>query len=102
MVNGLTKGKLNRTRGKTGEKSIKLVVKKSLKITGKAEYAPGTVQVKNGSSNSSYDMLSWQLKTLLGQIQQIEMHESGDCPCILNTQDPPERCLGNGEYEQPE
>ena len=39
-------------------------------------------------------MLSWQFKTLLGQIQQIEMHESGDCPCILNTQDPPERCLG--------
>ena len=39
-------------------------------------------------------MLSWQLKTLLGQIQQIELHESGDCPCILNTQDPPERCLG--------
>jgi hypothetical protein len=22
------------------------------------------------------------------------MHESGDCPCVLNTQDPPERCLG--------
>jgi hypothetical protein len=39
-------------------------------------------------------MLSWQLKTLLGQIQQIELHESGDCPCILNTEDPPERCLG--------
>ena len=39
-------------------------------------------------------LLSWQLKTLLGQIQQIELHESGDCPCILNTEDPPERCLG--------
>jgi hypothetical protein len=39
-------------------------------------------------------MLSWQLKMLLGQIQQIELHESGDCPCILNTEDPPERCLG--------
>jgi hypothetical protein len=39
-------------------------------------------------------MLSWQFKTLLGEIQQIELHESGDCPCILNTEDPPERCLG--------
>jgi patatin-like phospholipase/acyl hydrolase len=39
-------------------------------------------------------MLSWQYKTLLGEIQQIELHETGDCPCILNTQEPPERCLG--------
>jgi hypothetical protein len=47
-----------------------------------------------GKFDSSNEMLVWQFKTLLGQIQQIEMHESGDCPCILNTEDPPERCLG--------
>uniref|UniRef100_A0A6M3IRC7 Putative aspartyl protease n=1 Tax=viral metagenome TaxID=1070528 RepID=A0A6M3IRC7_9ZZZZ len=43
---------------------------------------------------SSNDMLTWQFKTLLGEIQQIELHETGDCPCILNTLDPQERCLG--------
>jgi len=48
----------------------------------------------NNEFDSSNDMLSWQLKTLLGQIQQIELHETGDCPCILNTEEPPERCLG--------
>ena len=48
----------------------------------------------NNSSDSSHDMLSWQLKTLLGEIQQVELHETGDCPCILNTEEPPERCLG--------
>ena len=48
----------------------------------------------NKNSNSSHEMLSWQLKTLLGEIQQIELHETGDCPCILNTENPPERCLG--------
>ena len=49
------------------------------------------MEIKN---DSSHDMLSWQLKTLLGEIQQLELHETGECPCILNTQDPPERCLG--------
>ena len=48
----------------------------------------------NNKSDSSRDMLSWQFKTLLGEIQQIELHETGDCPCILNTEEPPERCLG--------
>ena len=48
----------------------------------------------NEKSDSSRDMLSWQLKTLLGEIQQIELHETGNCPCILNAENPPERCLG--------
>ena len=34
----------------------------------------------NNKLDSSHDMLSWQLKTLLGEIQQIELHETGDCP----------------------
>ena len=75
MVDNITKEKLNTTKGRI-------------------EYTSRKVPGQNGKSNSSYDMLSWQFKTLLGQIQQIELHESGDCPCILNTQDPPERCLG--------
>ena len=44
--------------------------------------------------NSSSDMLGWQYKTLLGEIQQVELHQTGDCPCILNTLEPQERCLG--------
>lgn len=46
------------------------------------------------SIKSSHDMLAWQYKTLLGEVQQIELHETGDCPCILNTLEPQERCLG--------
>jgi hypothetical protein len=39
-------------------------------------------------------MLDWQYKTLLAELQQLEMHSSADCPCILNELDPPERCVG--------
>lgn len=43
---------------------------------------------------SSRDILSWQYKTLLGELQQIELHvSSGDCPCILKDLDPAEYCL---------
>ena len=94
MADNITKGKLNTINGTARKEPSKLAVRKSLENTGKVEHTVGKVQGPNGKSNSSYDMLSWQLKTLLGQIQQIELHESGDCPCILNTQDPPERCLG--------
>ena len=45
-------------------------------------------------TDSSKDMLAWQLKTLLGEVQQIELHETGDCPCLLNTLEPQENCLG--------
>jgi hypothetical protein len=94
MADKVTKGKLNTINSKVRRDTSKLAAGKSLEIVGKVEHTTGTKQGQNGESNSSYDMLSWQLKTLLGQIQQIELHESGDCPCILNTQDPPERCLG--------
>jgi uncharacterized protein YjbJ (UPF0337 family) len=94
MAANITKEKLNTINGKARKESSKLAVGKSLEIVGKVTHTAGKVQGQNGKSNSSYDMLSWQLKTLLGQIQQIELHESGDCPCILNTEDPPERCLG--------
>jgi len=94
MVDNITKEKLNTVKSKVKKDSSKLAVRKSPVIIGKIEHTAGKVSGPNGKSNSSYDMLSWQLKTLLGQIQQIELHESGDCPCILNTQDPPERCLG--------
>ncbi|MDP2729563.1 MAG: hypothetical protein Q8O55_03660 [Dehalococcoidales bacterium] len=50
--------------------------------------------MKAKSTNSSNDMLTWQFKTLLGEIQQVELHETGDCPCILNDLEPQERCLG--------
>ena len=76
------------------EKIAKRKVKTTSGTTGKTGQSSGKSEEPETESNSSYDMLSWQFKTLLGQIQQIEMHESGDCPCILNTQDPPERCLG--------
>jgi len=94
MVDNITKEKLDTIKGKVKKDSSKLAFRKSPVIIGKIEHTAGKVPGPNGKSNSSYDMLSWQLKTLLGQIQQIELHESGDCPCILNTQDPPERCLG--------
>ena len=94
MVDNINKEKLNTVKGKVKKDSSKLAIRKSPVIVGKIEHIAGKVPGPNGKSNSSYDMLSWQLKTLLGQIQQIELHESGDCPCILNTQDPPERCLG--------
>jgi hypothetical protein len=94
MADKVTKGKLNTINSKVRSDTSKLAAGKSLEIVGKVEHTAGNKQEQNGESNSSYDMLSWQLKTLLGQIQQIELHESGDCPCILNTQDPPERCLG--------
>lgn len=43
---------------------------------------------------SSRDILTWQFKTLLGELQQIELHvSSGDCPCILKDLDPAEYCL---------
>ena len=43
---------------------------------------------------SSRDMLTWQYKSLLGELQQIELHaESGDCPCIMGDLDPAEYCL---------
>ena len=48
----------------------------------------------NDNPKSSVDILHWQYKKLLGEIQQIELHLSGDCPCILATLDPPELCLG--------
>jgi hypothetical protein len=94
MADKVTKEKLNTINSKVRSDTSKLAAGKSLEIVGKVEHTAGNKQGQNGESNSSYDMLSWQLKTLLGQIQQIELHESGDCPCILNTQDPPERCLG--------
>ena len=94
MADNITKGKLNTINGKVSKEPSKLAVRKFLENIGKVEHTAGKVQGQNDKFNSSYDMLSWQLKTLLGQIQQIELHESGDCPCILNTQDPPERCLG--------
>jgi hypothetical protein len=46
------------------------------------------------SKNSSTQMLDWQYKTLLGEVQQVELHETGDCPCVLNDLIPQERCLG--------
>jgi len=94
MADTMTKGKLNTIKGIARKQSAKLATRTSLGTIGKGEHRGGNVQGPNGKSNSSYEMLSWQLKTLLGQIQQIELHESGDCPCILNTEDPPERCLG--------
>ena len=94
MVENMTKRKLTGENGKANKKSAKLDSETSQQIRGKVGQASGRAGEQIGKSNSSYDMLSWQLKTLLGQIQQIELHESGDCPCILNTQDPPERCLG--------
>ena len=43
---------------------------------------------------SSRDILSWQYKTLIGELQQVELHvSSGDCPCILKDLDPAEYCL---------
>jgi hypothetical protein len=46
------------------------------------------------ATRSSRDMLEWQYKTLLGELQQIELHvSSGDCPCILKDLDPAEYCL---------
>ncbi len=53
---------------------------------------PETTEVK--SPKSSSDMLHWQYKTLLGEVQQIELHETGDCPCILSDLNPAEKCLG--------
>jgi len=44
--------------------------------------------------DSSKDMLLWQYKTILSELQQIELHENGDCPCILSDLNPPEKCLG--------
>ncbi len=45
-------------------------------------------------TSSSRDMLGWQYKSLLGELQQIELHaESGDCPCIMGDLDPAEYCL---------
>ena len=43
---------------------------------------------------SSQDMLQWQYKMLIAELQQLELHASGDCPCILNELNPPERCVG--------
>ena len=80
-------GKTNKASAKPGGETSPGIDNKDRQVSGKI----GELKV---TSNSSYEMLSWQLKTLLGQVQQIELHESGDCPCILNTQDPPERCLG--------
>ena len=94
MTNDITKVKLNPNKGKVRKKLGKLTADKNPEIKGRGTSEAQIVQEQSGTSNSSYDMLSWQLKTLLGQIQQIEMHSSGDCPCVLNTQDPPERCLG--------
>ncbi len=48
----------------------------------------------HSAKDSSRDMLSWQYKTILAEIQQIELHESGDCPCILSDLNPPEKCIG--------
>jgi hypothetical protein len=39
-------------------------------------------------------MLNWQYKTILAEIQQVELHESGDCPCVLSDLEPPEKCIG--------
>jgi len=36
------------------------------------------------TSNSSYECYPGSLKPCSDQVQQIELHESGDCPCILN------------------
>ena len=94
MTNDITKVKLNPNKGKVRKKLGKLTADKNPEIKGRDTPEAQIVQEQSGKSNSSHDMLSWQFKTLLGQIQQIEMHESGDCPCILNTQDPPEKCLG--------
>ncbi len=46
------------------------------------------------AKDSSKSMLEWQYKTILAEIQQIELHESGDCPCILSDLNPPEKCIG--------
>ena len=94
MVEKTTKRKLDGENGKTNKASAKTCGETSPGIKNKDRKMSGKIVEPKVKSNSSYDMLSWQLKTLLGQVQQIELHESGDCPCILNTQDPPERCLG--------
>lgn len=40
------------------------------------------------------EMRAWQYRSLLGQLDQIQLHaESGDCPCIMKDLDPPEYCL---------
>jgi len=70
------------------------VVKLHRESTIKIGKCPGKIGELKVTSNSSYEMLSWQLKTLLGQVQQIELHESGDCPCILKHPGSSERCLG--------
>jgi len=93
MVENIISEKL-KTISKPRKEPSKSIVGKTRQVIDKVEHTTGKIQGQNGKSNSSHDMLSWQFKTLLGQIQQIELHESGDCPCILNTQDPPERCLG--------
>jgi hypothetical protein len=47
------------------------------------------------SKTSSPDMLHWQYKTILGQIDQVTLHASDDsCPCNQVALDPPEYCLG--------
>jgi hypothetical protein len=89
-----TKRKLNAVNNKPDGASNKTRSATSTIIVSKAKQATAKAEGLKTEPNSSTDMLSWQFKTLLGQIQQIEMHESGDCPCVLNTQDPPERCLG--------
>ena len=94
MVEKTTKRKLDGENGKTNKASAKTCGETSPGIKNKDRKMSGKIVEPKVTSNSSYEMLSWQLKTLLGQVQQIELHESGDCPCILNTQDPPERCLG--------
>jgi hypothetical protein len=39
-------------------------------------------------------MLAWQYKTLLAELQQVQLHsESSDCPCNLKDLEPPEFCL---------
>ena len=94
MVEKITKRKLDGKNSKINKASAKTCGETSPGIKNKDRKMSGKIVEPKVKSNSSYDMLSWQLKTLLGQVQQIELHESGDCPCILNTQDPPERCLG--------
>jgi hypothetical protein len=94
MVEKTTKRKLDGENGKINKASAKPGGETSPGIDNKDRQVSGKIGELKVTSNSSYEMLSWQLKTLLGQVQQIELHESGDCPCILNTQDPPERCLG--------
>jgi DNA adenine methylase len=44
--------------------------------------------------DSSRDMMLWQWRTILQELQQLELHSSGHCACILNELDPPERCVG--------